>query len=268
MDIPIRHLSASSVQDYLVCPMRWFGRRIAKWAEVKPPFFQAAAATGRVVHRAISAHHRGEDADVELVRCWVEETGSVTGFTSISTVIALLRAYTSVIVPHPDDRPDLQFSFEIPGVPVPIIGFVDLLNGSHVREFKTTSSQKNWTQQDVDTAIQGSIYWAAVQAAKLAQRPRLTYSILRVGGDPVMTELETERSDGDIRDLEYLIRETYERMTDGDNLKACCKPGACSFPTECAQYGYVKPERSSGPAAQTLRASRPDSVSTGVRSPA
>ncbi len=267
MDIPIKHLSASSIQDYLDCPLRWFGRRIAKWPEQKPPFYQAAASFGRAVHQALSAHHLGQDADVALVKCWQSETSECAqGLVSVIEALPLVRAYTAVIQPKNGDRPDHQFSFRVSGVPVPVIGFIDVLNGAHIREFKTTRSVRTWTQQDVDTAIQGTIYWMAVMSSGAARRPRLTYSILRRGGGPVLTELETERSDVDVRNVKMLIRECYERMRDGD-LKAQCQAGRCSFPSFCKDYGYVESERINGQNTQTLRASRVDSRAAGVRSP-
>lgn len=266
MDIPIRHLSASSIADYLDCPLKWFGRRIGKWPEQKPPFFQAAAAMGRAVHHALSAHHHGRDADTALVRCWEAETSDcAAGLISLTEALPLVRAYTSVIVPKNGDKPDHKFSYKVPGIPVPIIGYIDVLSGVTVREFKTTRSHKNWTQAEIDTSIQGSIYWAAVLNSGIAKRPKLVYSILRVGGDPIMTEVQTERSDSDVRRTEMLIRGVYERMRDGD-LEARCKSGYCGFPERCRDYGYTEPQRSSEP-AQTLRASSGDRVPAGAGGP-
>lgn len=266
MDIPIKHLSASSITDYLDCPLKWFGRRIAKWPEVKPPFFQAAAAMGRAVHSALSAHHRGQDADTALVRCWETETqGCAQGLVSLAETLPLVRAYTSVITPKNGDKPDHRFSYRVPGVRVPIIGYIDVLSGATIREFKTTRSHKNWTQADIDTSIQGSIYWAAILSSGEAKRPKLTYSILRIGGDPIMTEVQTERTDSEVRRTEMLIRGVYERMRDGD-LEPRCKAGYCGFPSECHRYGYTEPQRSSEP-AQALRASRRDSSNAGSGNP-
>ena len=254
----IRHLSASSIQDFLDCPLRWHGRRVARWPEQKPPFFQQAAALGRAVHSAISAHHAGRDAETALVTCWATETAScLARSVSVHDALPLVRQYAAAVPARPGDRGDVRFDFEIPGVPVPIIGYVDVLSGSHVREVKTTRSAKSWTQADIDRAVQGSVYWLALLRSGMAKRPRLTYTVLRIGrSEP--EHYETTRSDADTRQTEMLIRGVYERMTDGTAaLEARCRPGYCGFPAHCAEYGYTGPERRSiGGSAPTLVASR------------
>lgn len=244
------HLSASAIQQWSTCQAAWYGK-MAGWPEQRNPSFARAAELGTAIHAAISAHHEGADPDVALLRVW-ERYLSVCGDVGadphpLALGLSVSRLYTRTIVPEHGDRGDVRFSFPIPGVPIPVIGYVDVLaqGGALIREIKTTQSRKNWTQTDIDSTVQGTTYWIAAQSAGIRE-PRLIYSILRLHAD-APEHAETTRTDEQVDEFHGLVRGIYPLMVAmhaGESRPTpTCPAGWCRHPERCAELGRAIPEK-------------------------
>lgn len=247
MPHPVRHLSASSISDWLDCPLLWHGRRVAKWPE--PPSVELAM--GKAMHAGFEAHHRGEDAELALMRAW-EEVGVADLLPptyALNRAFDALRAYRAYNPRDRRDRPEIRFSFRVPGVPVPVIGFIDLLRGDEVHEMKT-GSRRRWTQQRVDESIQMSVYWLAFRSIFRHLPERGIYHVAPT--QPVFLPpypLETRRTPAQLADAETLIRRVWAEMTTAD-LAARCPAGRCKFREFCAPWrndATTDPVRSADP---------------------
>jgi hypothetical protein len=237
----VKHLSVSAIQDYLTCPLLWHGRRVARW----PQEPSAPMQIGIAIHEALSAHHRGEDAEVALVKRWGATVTHPRGAGQIEPALAAVRAYCAVSGIATSDKPDWRFTLRLPGLDVPVIGFLDVLRPGAILEFKTTARPGSWNQDRVDTEFQATVYAMAFRDQNKAINPTITYTILGVGPEPTIQTYVTGRTDGDMLKARMLIRGVYEAMT-SEKLEARCDPSRCQFPDHCAEFGLKRREPKPG----------------------
>jgi putative RecB family exonuclease len=238
MKHPVKHLSASSIQDWLDCPLLWHGRRVAKWPQAP----SVELAMGKAMHAGFEAHHRGQDAETALMRAWEAEAvgDQAPPRYALHRAFDSLRAYREYNPRDRRDRPEVRFSFRVAGVPVPIIGVIDLLRSDELHEMKT-GSRRWWTQKRVDESIQMSVYWLAFRSIFKHWPERGVYHIAPT--QPVFLPpypLETRRTEAQVADAEELIRRVWREMTGGE-LLAKCPAGRCRFAELCAPWRDDEP---------------------------
>lgn len=237
----LRHLSASSIATYQECPLAFYGRYIAHWPESHPPMMVTAMALGRVVHSALEAHHQGLDAVVALCEAW-GKLGHPMPSGYFAKALELTRLYTSTEPRDPRDVTEQKFRLEVPGVPVPIIGYIDCQRGLVVKEFKTTGSATWWTQERADSALQVTIYSMHVAKQNHGGQASAEIHVLsHRDNDYTHTVLHTTRNKADQEEGREIIRSVWAKIQDGE-LNAVCKSGSCRFPEHCREYGYVGPD--------------------------
>lgn len=233
-----RWLSVSAIDDWLRCPCLWYGRRVGKWDDGSD---RGPMQIGSAIHLALSAHHRGENAVNALLKCWRSTVLVPVRSTALNQALAAVNEYAQTVPPMPGDEPDKKFSFRVPGVPVPIIGYIDNRNRSYgFQEFKTTSYPLSWTQEKVDKEFQATVYAMHCRVDDTRRNPEARYTILGLGAVPVIQEFVTHRTDNDFLRARATIRGVYQSMKQ-DNLEAHCAPGKCPFPSKCEAYGYKAP---------------------------
>jgi CRISPR/Cas system-associated exonuclease Cas4 (RecB family) len=225
----IKHLSASAINDFVTCPLLWYGRRIARWPE--PP--SADLAMGRALHAAFAAHHSGGDAELELLRAWrdVAAIGPVNG--SLARAVDALRLYRTSMPPADGDRTEAYFRVAVPGLDVPLIGYFDLLRRDEVHEFKT--GRARWGQKKVDGELQATAYWWAYTAMTGRPPARLVYTLVTTYPAVAVYPLETTRTPEQLGQFEALARRIHGEMRHG-KLIGKCRPGRCCFPQQCRQF--------------------------------
>jgi hypothetical protein len=231
--VAIPHLSASSVSDYLACPLLWYGRRIAKWPEPA----SAAMAIGTAVHAALAAFHQGEDAELALLEAWkkVRPEGPIAG--SLERAIAALALYMDRTVPDVIyDKCESFVKCHIPEVPIPFIGYVDLLTpNNEIHEWKTGAARW-WTQDRVDTGIQPTSYWWAFLQETGAPPARIVLHAMNTARQPVtITRYETQRTPAQLDGFIATVQDVYRHMLAQD-LAATCAKGRCRFPEQCGAW--------------------------------
>lgn len=236
---PIRHLSVSAMQDFLGCPLRWFGRRLAQWPAVE----SVDLAAGIGLHKALAAHHEGKDAELVLLAQWKEwrqwhAEGKVTEIPAQSWLTAALTTLSKYCATHSaveHDRAEVNFRIIVPGVPVPFIGVFDLVREPELHEFKSGRTQ--WDQARVDEQLQATAYHYAFRQQYGALPERMVYHVFMTGGPKAgqVYDLETTRQEIDFVTFEALCQAAYRGMVDGP-LQPQCSPSRCSFPAYCGRW--------------------------------
>jgi RecB family exonuclease len=235
---PIDHLSASSLTLYRECPMAFMGRYVYDWPITSPPYQAQLMRLGTAVHHALEAHHTGRDAISALCQFW----GSIDipmAPELFARGIGMIRAYIADESPDPRDVCEQKFTLNIPGVDVPIIGYIDRYRGLMVHEYKTTSSPTWWTQERVNESLQQRLYALALRVKNHGAQITGTCHVLKaINGNYAHETYTVSPNKAELLDCEDSIRATWEDIQSGE-LRADCKPGKCRFPTRCKDYGYI-----------------------------
>ncbi len=215
-----KHLSVSSVALYARCPAQWRSRYVDKTAELPTP----AMTFGAAMARALEALHREQDADLVWVRAHAAVRPNIT--PGVEHGLRLLNRYRE-LGPF-RGRPEQKFRLHLPNrqlVPVPILGFMDLMTDDEVIEFKT--SRATWTQQRVDTEHQAAVYaWAFQQLTK--RRPSCVRYVVMSTVRDTLTVLETRPTGDDLWLFEQQAAATWNGIVAGafDGCGKCrlCRP--------------------------------------------
>jgi RecB family exonuclease len=234
----IPHLSASQISDYLRCPASWYYSRIAKLPQ--PPV--AAIQVGLAIHRGLTAYHRNQDDEVELIAAWKDlVTAPDVPAGAMQRALAAQALYRSLVRPLPIDVADWWFKIRIDGLPVPLIGAFDLVradaqdpdNGA-AWDWKTGKGT-NWGQQKADTEIQATIYWLAYTREAEQPPSKFVYVVIQTAhGEPWIKPFTTYRTPEQVAALEDLCREVYRRMMN-DPVISTCPRGWCRYPEVCGR---------------------------------
>lgn len=237
----IKHLSVSQINDYLRCPMLWYGSRIGKWPQ-EPVFVMQA---GVAIHKALTCYHRGEDEQVGLLTAWKEITAEIPR-GSIQQAISAIGLYSERVKPVPHDAAGWWFDVPIPGLPILLKGEFDLLrvhpdqpSDGAIIDWKTGAPK--WGQPKADTELQATAYWYAYQQETLrlsgeALSPaKFVYVQLRTSQSPAAYKvIVTTRTQDDVDKFLDLCREVYHRMLH-DPITSTCPKGWCRYPEQCGR---------------------------------
>ncbi len=236
-NLPIKHLSASSLSAYRECPLAFFGKYLYHWPWINPPQVMQAMVLGIMVDKAIEAFHHGQDPAAELCRRWsnVKITMMPDAFAK---ALGMIRAYTADEHREPRDITQEKFSITIPGVSLPIVGYPDIKRGLTVRELKTTGSATWWTPERATKSLQTGLYSISESQKHHGAQITVEHHILsHRNNDFTHTVFTDHPTKTDQQECEQGIRDTWTEIQEGE-LKAVCKPGKCRYPTKCHDYGY------------------------------
>lgn len=233
----IKHLSASSIADFIRCSMAWYGSRIAKWTQEPVSVMEVGTAT----HKALSAYHEGKDHELALLAAW-KEMACPAPSGSLARVIRVIEQYRKLMQPHEADVVAWWFSVPIPGVPVPLVGEFDLVRAPSqepdhglIVDWKSGSG-RSWTQQKADSEIQPTAYYMGYQHEAERLPEKFVYWVLgTTAGNPLACRpIETRRTQDDIDRFTTLCQVTYARML-YEAPEPTCPPGWCRFPEQCGR---------------------------------
>jgi len=175
----VDHLSYSSTQTYLSCPRSW---RFHYLDQIETPK-SAALVFGSAFHNTIEERVKttSQGDMLSLVERWqqhwtaqLKQTGEISwdGDTpeamcnlgvrmlSDSDIAALINSLKPALE---GEKPQIELSVTliVPGVPIPVIGFVDMIEQDGVPcDFKT--SARSWSQERAQTDMQPAFYLAAL----------------------------------------------------------------------------------------------------------
>jgi hypothetical protein len=198
----VRHLSASSIGMLFRCP-RQFERRYLHHEKERPG---EAIVVGSFFHETLDHNYKqkitsGEDLPLsEIVQFLhdaaipkvLEEEGGIDNIrwdsnldTARSDSERITSAYAHVVMPRIQPiGTEFKFDIDVDGVPVPIIGYVDVWDEN--RTIDTKTGKQAVSKVKPSWRLQGSLYaWAT-------GRPTEYHSISRAKTPRIVTALESE----------------------------------------------------------------------------
>ena len=147
MPFPLRYLSPTQLRAYDICPLQYRHRYIEK---IRPPYTPASL-LGEAVHQSLEENfvqkkRTGHDLTLEEAREVFDEVweqgmpGSALDGAEAEAfeqrhadgarlLEYYLREAAPAVVPH---LVEYRFRFEVPGLPVPVVGTVDLIDHNGV----------------------------------------------------------------------------------------------------------------------------------------
>lgn len=235
----IDHLSFSSISRYLKCGKQWQKKYLEKLPEGKSDAKEFGRAWHYMTREKIVTSKPLED-------CWLtaieQEPVSEEMFllgNKMLTSPGITQAIQGLSV-KPESL-EMETELHIPGVSVPTIGFIDMIqNDGTPIDIKTAS--RKWTQEQADTSLQATFYLAALEQLQMVKLPaKFKFVVFTKTKNPTVQILETTRTHEDVFALYGLIGEVWQAIqrevfTPTDPGNWWCSPKYCGFWDVC-EYG-------------------------------
>ena len=232
------HLSYSSVCSYLACPRGWKFHYVD---QVEVPT-AGALAFGSAYHETVGAYTINCVADpknvVPLADIWpikwreqIEQRGRIAwGNDTMEGLLEMgLRILRNKDIQREIDsisplldatgapRIEEFISLQVPGVPIPIIGYVDLITDDGIPcDIKTAT--RAWSKDRPGQETQPTFYLAALNQAGYDLNPdmRFRYYVFTKSKTPKVQVLETRRAPGDLVWLLGMVRDVWSAIKAGE----------------------------------------------------
>ena len=228
------HLSASSITAYIDCSLQY---KIKRVDHVKSEFVSEALLFGTAIHKVLADFYQERMSGNNLVisdlenlfeTYWTEITSESENikyspgkdFTAcLNEGKGLLAAYITGL---PDNNYrcigiEESFSFKVDGVPIPIIGAIDLIEEDIetgaicVTDFKTANRAYSW--EDVVNNFQLTVYNLAMLKNGFTGRDIfLRFDVLIKNKIPKFEQIYVTRTETDFIKATNKIRQVYEAM--------------------------------------------------------
>lgn len=217
------HLSYSSISKYQTCPRAW---RFHYLDQVETPT-SPNLVFGSAFHQAVedylitremnwATHWEQQLADSPEI-AWGKDTPE--GMADLGNrmltqpeIIGVLDGIEPLIV---DEQLMIEKRIElrVPGVPIPIIGYIDLVEADGVpADFKTSS--RSWNASKAREEMQPSFYLAALNQQGFEGNPdlRFRHYVFVKSKTPKVEIWETQRTLGELFWLFGAIRDVYDAI--------------------------------------------------------
>ncbi len=255
----ISRLSYSSVSSYLTCGRNWKFRYIDRI----PIPTAARLVFGGALHDTIEAHCRlrveGRKSqslagiwETEWARRleqesdnidWGEDTAEdlyATGLRVLQTpeVVETIEATSPLVSPYGHLYVEEWVSMKVAGVPVPVVGRIDIITDDGVPgDFKSTSWP--WSAEQAMAQLQPLFYLASLrqQGFPHNEEMRFRHYVFTTTEEPTAQVIETQRDPGELPFLFEVIQEVWEGICAGvfvpnpDAWK--CSPTYCEYWARC-----------------------------------
>lgn len=219
----VEHLSYSSISMYLDCPEAW--RR--KYIQQEPTKKTSALAFGSAFHGTVERIIQNTQCDWQSI--WKEEFGKAfTEDTFLESDETPEQHYNeglrilsnnevqsaiTAIKPRRDDAGAMierKVELRVPGVPVPVIGYIDVvLEDGTPADFKT--SARSWTQDQANNSLQTLFYIATLNQAGFEVNWRFKHFVFVKTKTPQVQVLEHSHKPGEL----FFLFETIKRVWEG-----------------------------------------------------
>lgn len=245
----IDHLSYSSVSLYTTCGRAW----CYKYIENAPTKASPALVFGSAMHAVIEGQIGGSELDpvADWQRTWAAKVEGITFDTDASeslcndgirmlTAPAVLDGIRAVRVMHDqagDPMIEKMVQLQVPGVPVPVIGYIDLITEDGVPgDIKT--SAKSWSQDQAQNEMQPLFYLAALnQAGTPVPDNRFRHYVLVKTKTPQWQVWETRHANAEMFWLFRMIADVWTGIERGVFVPNPgswkCSPQYCDFWEQC-----------------------------------
>lgn len=246
----LNHLSYSSITTFLACGESW--KR--KYLLHDPTYVTPELAFGSAIHGAIE-RHVGEGA--QLLAVWNEEWRKATegkeimwgadtpeqhynegvrilGNEQVAYSLACLKPLRDQVGQAAIER---KIELKVPGVPVPVIGYIDLIAEDGVPgDFKTSS--KSWSQERAQNELQSLFYLAALnQSGQSTSGWKFRHYTIVKTKQPKFEMFEHLHSPGELMFLFDLIQRVWRSIEQGIFMLNPsgwkCSPNFCDFYSKC-----------------------------------
>jgi DNA helicase-2/ATP-dependent DNA helicase PcrA len=237
-------LSASSIEDYEVCPLKF---KFGHFLKI-PTGPQAALTFGHIMHRSVRRYFelraRGE-ASFEAVRDFYESSWSNTGFedeyqeqTYKQAGLEQLRAFVEKQAPNKTLPRSMETSFSLDLGDVLLEGRIDQVSpmtprageNADVVELIDYKTGKPRSQKDADGSLQLSVYALAAQEALKLKPHRLTFYCLANN-----QTVHTARTESDLKAVKTRV------LLAADQIRQNHFPPTPGFPCKFCDYRPICP---------------------------
>lgn len=235
----IDHLSFSSISRYLKCGKQWKFRYLDKLQEEGSEALAFGTAWHKMIRHALTDKKPIEDCFLTAI----EESPISEESFQLGQKMLTSEKITKTIqgLSIQPETLELQTELHIPGVQVPIVGFIDMIGNDGVPIDIKTSSKK-WSQERADNDLQATFYLAALEQLQMVQLPaKFRYMVFTKTKHPDVQIIETERTHKDVFTLYGLVNEVWQAIcrevfppTDPGNW--WCSHKYCGFWDVC-EYG-------------------------------
>ncbi len=215
----IDHLSYSSITMYLDCPEAWRRKYIAG----EPTRKTSSLAFGSAFHGTIEHAVMGKD----LLSTWGEEFHKAFENVALEEDETLeqhfnegIRLLTHAniqnvirsITPRSSEDIERKVELRVPGVPIPVIGYIDIILADGTpADFKT--SAKSWTQDQANNSLQTLFYLAALNQSGFEVNWKFKHFVFVKTKTPQVQILEHEHKPGELFFLFEMIRRVWEGIS-------------------------------------------------------
>lgn len=172
-DLNIKHLSYSSVAMWYRCPREWW---LKYKYNITPPS-TSPLAFGTAMHRTIQQGLlKGgiNNGDADLFGEWLKSAANEAGIRMFMKEFDELKRTGENIILDPTiqhvvnsikvsspEQIEMKIEFEVPGVPLPVLGYIDIIDDEgHPYDIKT--SKYDWDEGRADAEIQPDFYLTAL----------------------------------------------------------------------------------------------------------
>jgi len=247
----MQHLSYSSINLYLTCPEHWRRKYLLQQPQPSTP----ALVIGSAVHGTIEESLVSRQPLAQLwPGVWATklerdaasiEWGADTPEQHFNDGLRLMsdpavQQLVDGLTPLVDAAGvfiERKVELRVPGVPLPVIGYIDLMTADGVPgDFKT--SRNRWTQGDAEGEIQPLVYLAALhQAGQPVAGNRFRHYVITKTKKPEVQVIEHRHTMTEIFWLFELIRRVWrgiEAEVFPVNPNAwLCSSRYCAYWTQC-----------------------------------
>lgn len=252
----ISHLSYSAISTYLSCPEN-FRRR---YVEKQPTTTTPALLFGTAFHGTVE-QYLVVDRNRSLIDVWPEQWGAAVerepdcewgaempeqyhndGIRLVSAP-DVVKMIDAIKLRHDDEGPMVERKLElrVPGVPVPVIGYMDIMTADGIPgDFKTSSYA--WSQDKAKAELQPAFYLAALnQMGHTVPGLRFRHYVVTKGKQPTARVFEHQRTWGEILWLYELIQRVWDAIEKEvyplNPSSWLCSPKYCNWWSQCRGRG-------------------------------
>ncbi len=250
----LHHLSYSSIALYLECPRKWFFRYVRGLKAPATPSLILGTVFHATIARMLRERFSGNDPDPSAI--WLEEWGRAVQGTDIDWGVEIPDAIANdglrliahgssqdaiaQLAPFLDEAGffiERRIELRVPGVPVPVIGYIDLLSADGiVHDFKTAA--RAWTSDQAQQEAQPIYYLAALNQMGVRHQPgRARHMVFVKTKTPQVLTLDSTHTVAEMFWLFDVIGSVWRAIQAGHfppNPKSCFAWGRrCEFFEQC-----------------------------------
>ena len=243
------HLSYSSISAYLTCGHAWRLRYLDK----QPTLTSTSLVFGSAVHAAVEAYVQIGTDITELWRAaWADQMaenegridwGAETPEELFNQGVRMLThggtlAMLDALRPLSHDWIEHKVELRVPGVPVPVIGYIDIVTDDGIPgDFKT--SARSWSEDKALGETQPLFYLAALNQAGYTLNPqrRFRHYVFVKTKEPKVQIIEHSHTPGQLFWLFEMIRSVWQAIEAGvyplNPTGWKCAPAYCEYWARC-----------------------------------